>query len=167
MTWHRTAHRRCAQFPWSPCSTAQRGAPRQDGERGAAQHIFRARHVNDARYRLDVTFVAGCAVYSARVAVLHRAGEVWRGSRLASNSAAQEERALLSVFYFTGPGECAILTTWQDPSPDSVRSPAHVFLLPCLPCHAYAHCRPVPTACHRCNSIEAGGAEPAQVAYSS
>ena len=148
----------------SPCSTAQRGAPRQDGERSVEQQIFRARHVNDTRHRFDVTFVAGGAVYSARVAVVHRAGEVWRGGRLASDSAAQEER---SVFNFTGPVERAILTTCQEPSPDSVRSPAHVCLLPCLPCHALAHCRPVPTACHRCNSIEAGGAEPAQVAYGS
>ena len=57
----------------SPCSTAQRGAPRQDGERSVEQQIFRARHVNDTRHRFDVTFVAGGAVYSARVAVVHHA----------------------------------------------------------------------------------------------
>ena len=70
---------------------------------------------------------------------------------------------LLFGFNFTGFGERAILTTHQGPSPDAVRSPAHLCLLPCLPCPAFAHYRPILTACHRCNSIEAGGAESAQV----
>ena len=71
---------------------------------------------------------------------------------------------LLSDFNFTGPGERPILTTSQEPSPDAVRLPAHLCLLPCLPCHAFAHYRLVPTTCHRYNSVKAGGAVPAQVA---
>jgi hypothetical protein len=167
--WHRTGaswRRKCAHFPWSPCSTAQRGAPRQDGERGVEQQMF-ARGMSMTRvHRFDVTFVAECAVYSARVAVLHPSR--WRG--LAWRPAGQQVCG-------TG-GACCCSPASISPAPVSapssshVRSPvqmppAHLFLLLCLPCHAFAHYRPVSSACHRYNSVESGGAEPAQVAYSS
>ena len=90
----------------------------------------------------------------------------WRGLVCAGSWPATPRRRsvlLLFGFNFTGFGERAILTTHQGPSPDAVRSPAHLYLLPCLPCPAFAHYRPILTACHRCNSIEAGGAESAQV----
>eukprot|EP00966_Prymnesium_polylepis_P270572 6250666-Prymnesium_polylepis.1 len=68
--------------------------------RGVEQQMFAC---GMTRHRFDVIFVAECAVYSARVAVLHHAGEVWRGGRLASDSAAQDERAAALRLQFHQP----------------------------------------------------------------